>query len=514
MDVAKIPQAQKFLFSDSAVRFLEALHIHFEEKVSAALKKRQQDREVRLRPDPFMHATRIGEWKVRPQPEPLKKRYVEITGPPEAKMLINALNSGANGYMADFEDAYTPHWHNLLEGQYNLYQAIRGQLSVEEKGKKYTIQPQQAFLWVRPRGWHLVERNLRVNGNFMRGALVDFGLFFFHNAYALLEKGAFPAFYLPKLESYEEAAVWEEVFVFSESYLGLPLGTIRATVLIETLPAAFQMEEILYVLREHITALNAGRWDYLFSVIKIFSDDRNFVLPDRNQLTMRTKFMEAYAKKLVQVCHKRGALAIGGMSAYIPSRKNPEINQTAIANVIEDKKLEIARGFDGAWVAHPDLVEVVQKTFEEGLKGAPNQKDWIPEEEIPFEALLDFPPAEPITEKTFHQNLRVALLYVDSWLKGRGAVAIDNLMEDTATAEIARAQLWQWLHTTKTLSFTDSGKTCSKEFFYEALHQVASQLPDLSPQTQEFVKKLVDSPEMVSFLTTFAQEYGFVAEIS
>jgi len=388
-------------------------------------------------------------WRVAPVPADLERRHIEITGPTDRKMLINALNSGADVFMADFEDANSPTWANMVEGQANLIDAIDGRLGFTgPDGRAYRLNDRTAVLMVRPRGWHLVEKHLLVDGRPMSGSLFDFGLYFFHNHARLRARGTGPYFYLPKMESHHEARLWNDVFVAAQAALGVPRGTIRATVLIETIPAAFEMDEILHELREHVTGLNAGRWDYLFSVIKKFRNRPGFMLPDRGQVAMTAPFMRAYALLLVRTCHGRGAHAMGGMAAFIPSRRDAEVNATALARVREDKERETGDGFDGTWVAHPDLVPVARAVFDRALGARPHQKDRR-RDDVAVRApdLTDFTVAGgAITETGVRHNIGVALQYVEAWLRGSGAVAIYNLMEDTATAEISRAQLWLWLH--------------------------------------------------------------------
>ncbi|HEY4625722.1 MAG TPA: malate synthase A, partial [Blastococcus sp.] len=371
------------------------------------------------------------------------------TGPPTRKMSINALNSGAKVWMADFEDATSPSWTNVIDGQINLKDAIRGELEfTSEDGKEYKVGEVTPTIVVRPRGWRLCEKHISIDGRPLPAALVDFGLFFFHNAQRLIDNGAGPYFYLPKLESHLEARLWNDVFTQAQALLGIPQGTIRATVLIETIPAAFEMEEILYELREHSAGLNAGRWDYMFSVIKSFrTRGDEFLLPDRNSVTMTVPFMRAYTELLVRTCHKRGAHAIGGMAAFIPS-KDPEVNEQAFAKVRADKEREANDGFDGSWVAHPGMVELCKEVFTAVLGDRPNQLDKKREDvHVTAEQLLDVrsTPGE-VTEAGLRSNVSVGIQYLESWLRGSGAVGINNLMEDAATAEISRSQVWQWLH--------------------------------------------------------------------
>jgi malate synthase len=391
---------------------------------------------------------RKSEWSVAKAPRDLEDRRVEITGPTDRKMLINALNSGARVFMADFEDANSPTWANLVEGQVNLIDAIERRIDfTSPEGKEYSLNDKVATLLVRPRGWHLDEKHVEVDGKPVSGSLFDFGLYFFHNAKRLLGKGSGPYFYLPKLESHVEARLWNDVFNFAQDDLGIPRGTIRATVLIETILAAFEMEEILYELRDHSSGLNAGRWDYIFSIIKKFRNRPEFVLPDRAQVTMTVPFMRAYTELLVKTCHRRGAHAMGGMAAFIPSRRDPEVNRVALSKVKEDKDREASDGFDGTWVAHPDLVPTATEAFDKVLGDRPNQLErQRPEVAVTAGQLIDVRvPEGTITENGLRLNVSVGIQYVESWLRGVGAAAINNLMEDVATAEISRSQVWQWI---------------------------------------------------------------------
>ncbi len=392
---------------------------------------------------------RRGDWAVLPAPPALRNRRVEITGPTDAKMLINALNSGSTGFMADFEDSNTPSWYNMIQGQANLSAAIAGTLTfTSPEGREYALNDEIATLLVRPRGWHLDERHVLVDGEPIAGAFVDFGLFVFHNGQALAERGDGPFFYLPKMESHREARLWNDVFNLAEQRLGIDAGTMKGTVLIETLPAAFEMDEILFELRTHSAGLNAGRWDYLFSAIKTFPDRAEFILPDRNSVTMAAPFMTAYTDLLVKTCHRRGAHAMGGMAAFIPSRRDAELNEKATAKVHEDKRREATAGFDGTWVAHPDLVPVAMEEFDEVLGDRDNQVDRQRDDvSVTAADLLDVSSAEgDITEEGLRSDVNVTIQYVSSWLRGNGAAGIYNMMEDAATAEIARSQIWQWIH--------------------------------------------------------------------
>jgi malate synthase len=391
---------------------------------------------------------RAATWRVAAAPRDLDDRRVEITGPVDRKMMINALNSGASVFMADFEDALSPTWDNIVEGQANLMDAVRRELSLDTpEGKHYRLDETIATLVVRPRGWHLVESHLEIGGAPASASLFDFGLYMIHNARELVARGSGPYFYLPKMESHLEARLWNDVFNFTQDALGLPRGTIRATVLIETILAAFEMDEILFELRDHAAGLNAGRWDYLFSIIKLFRTRRDCLLPDRAQLTMTVPFMRAYTQLLVQTCHRRGAHAIGGMAAFIPSRKDPEVTARALAKVREDKERESADGFDGTWVAHPDLVPVAREVFDRVLGERRHQKHRLREDvHVDAAQLVDLNvPGGAVTLAGVETNVDVALQYIEAWLRGQGAVAIHNLMEDAATAEISRSQLWQWV---------------------------------------------------------------------
>ncbi|HEY8167477.1 MAG TPA: malate synthase A [Candidatus Limnocylindrales bacterium] len=450
--VAAVPEEHAHILSRDALAFVAALEREFRGRRAALLDARRI-RAARLlageRPD-FLAETadiRAAGWTVAPVPPDLDDRRVEITGPAEAKMTINALNSGARVFMADLEDALSPTWANVVGGQAAILEAQRRTLRfTSPDGRAYALGETLATLVVRPRGWHLVERHVLVDGVPMSASLFDFGLFLFHGGRAAIERGSGPYLYLAKLESHLEARIWNDVFVAGQSALGIAHGSIRATVLIETILAAFEMDEILYELREHAAGLNAGRWDYIFSIIKKFRDDPAFVLPDRAQVTMAVPFMRAYSQLLVRTCHRRGAHAIGGMSAFIPNRRAPEVTANALARVREDKERESGDGFDGTWVAHPDLVPVAMESFDRALGDRPNQKQRL-REDVAVEAsdLLDVTvPGGRITESGVRQNVSVGLQYLDAWLRGIGAAAIFDLMEDAATAEISRSQLWQW----------------------------------------------------------------------
>jgi malate synthase len=462
-----LAEARQIITAES-LRFLELLARHFGPRRQALLQRRREIRDC-LRggalPDflPETKEVRERSWTVAPAPTDLDDRRVEITGPVERKMMINALNSGAKVFMADFEDALSPPWENVIAGQVNCAHAVRRRLEyMSPEGKRYELGDRLATLVVRPRGWHLEEKHALLDGSPMSASLFDFGLYFFHNARELLARGSGPYFYLPKLENHLEARLWNDVFDLSQDALGIPRGTIRATVLIETILAAYEMDEILYELKDHAAGLNAGRWDYLFSIIKNFRDRPEFLLPDRSQLTMTVPFMQAYTDLLVKTCHRRGAHAIGGMAAFIPSRRDPEINKTALARVREDKTREVRAGYDGAWVAHPDLVPVVAEVFGTVLQNQPHQKKRQRDDlVVKRDQLLDVRvPGGRITDTGLRNNIGVGLQYLTAWLGGSGAVAINNLMEDAATAEIARSQLWQWI---RHHARTESGEVITLE---------------------------------------------------
>jgi malate synthase len=435
------------ILSDDALAFLAELHGRFGARRLELLQAREQ----RQPPSGFLDETREireGDWQVAPVREDYADRRVEITGPTDRKLVINALNSGAKGFMADFEDANSPTWRNQVEGHVNLIDAIERTITYDgADGRHYELVDDPATLLVRPRGWHLPEKHVEVDGETMGGGLVDFGLYAFHNAQRLHGKGLGLYLYLPKLEHHLEARLWNDVLSFAEDALGVPTGTMRATVLIETLPAAFQMDEILYELRDHSYGLNAGRWDYIFSMIKVFREDPSFVLPDRTDVTMTVPFMRAYTELLVKTCHGRGAFAMGGMAALIPSRKDAEANERALEAVHADKQREAQAGFDGTWVAHPDVVAAAMEEFDEVLGDRPNQIDkQRPDVDVSPAQLLDAEstPGE-ITEDGLRSDVNVGFQYISFWLGGRGAAGINNLMEDAATAEISRSQIWQWV---------------------------------------------------------------------
>lgn len=508
---AAVPDADPVLTRE-ALGFVGGLHREFRATRAALLARRAQRQAGILAgtlPDflPETAGVRDGAWRVAPAPRDLEDRRVEITGPAERKMVINALNCGARVFMADFEDALSPTWANVVAGQQNLIDAIRRTISYTSPvGKDYRLNDQTATLVVRPRGWHLPERHVLVDGEPISASLFDFGLYFFHNARELLSRGTGPYFYLPKLESHLEAGLWNDVFQYAQDALGVPRGTVRATVLIENILAAFEMDEILYELRDHAAGLNAGRWDYIFSVIKKFRHRADFLLPDRAQVTMTVPFMRAYTELLVRTCHRRGAHAIGGMAAFIPSRKDPAINEVALARVREDKERESGDGFDGTWVAHPDLVAVAQDPFDRVLGERPHQKERLRDDvQVGARDLLAIRvPGGSVTRDGVRNNVSVALQYLDSWLQGTGAAAIYNLMEDTATAEICRAQLWQWIRHRATME----GGTPVDAALYRSLRtaevdRVAGEQTGetMIHEAAEILDGLVLNEEFVEFLT-------------
>jgi len=452
---ARMDPGFETVLTPEALAFVADLHRAFEPRrrqLLAARVERAQRFDAGERPDflPATKAIREGDWKIAPLPRALECRRVEITGPVEAKMVINAYNSGADSYMTDFEDSNAPKWANQIQGQVNLMQAVRRTLTLDQNGKHYRLNDRIATLQVRPRGWHLDEKHVLVDGQRVSGGIFDFALFFFHNAKEQLARGEGPYFYLPKLESHLEARLWNDIFVRAQDALGIPQGTIKATVLVETILAAFEMDEILYELREHSAGLNAGRWDYIFSCIKKFRGDPDFCLAERAKVTMTAPFMRAYALLLLKTCHRRGAPAIGGMSALIPIKNDPEKNAVAMAGIIGDKKRDATDGYDGGWVAHPGLVEPAMKEFLAVLGERPNQWDkQLDAFECSADELLDFQPETPITETGLRNNINVGIHYLGAWLSGNGCVPIHNLMEDAATAEISRSQVWQWIRSPK-----------------------------------------------------------------
>lgn len=471
---AAVKPEYESILTPEALQFIEKLEKRFGNRRLELLKKRellQQELDRGKKPE-FLkdtEAIRHSDWTIDPIPEDLQDRRVEITGPVDRKMVINALNSGAKVFMADFEDANSPTWENCIEGQINLRDAIMGTISFEnESGKKYRLNDNHAVLKVRPRGWHLDEKHVRINELPVSASLFDFGLYFFHNAQALLEKGSGPYFYLPKLENHLEARLWNDVFVFAQKELGIPRGTIKATVLIETILAAFEMDEILYELKEHSAGLNCGRWDYIFSIIKKFKNHPEVILPDRSLVTMTVPNMRAYSLLAIQTCHKRNAHAIGGMAAQIPVKGDIQANESAFEKVRADKEREVKDGHDGTWIAHPGMIQTAMEVFNEYLPSA-NQID-RKREDVSIEAkdLLHVPEGG-ITEQGIRTNINVGVRYIAAWLTGRGAVPINHLMEDAATAEISRAQVWQWVRHPK--GILEDGRNVSLELFTELLEE-------------------------------------------
>ena len=497
------------ILTPEAIAFLADLHRTFGARRTELLQRRRAKRAEISRTGtldflPETAAIRADPgWRVAEAPADLRDRRVEITGPTDPKMTINALNSGAKVWLADLEDANTPRWHNVVEGQVSLYQATRRKIGfTSPEGKVYALKDGDLpVVLPRPRGWHLDEEHIQVDGEPIAGALVDFGLYFFHNAAELLNRGSGPYFYLPKTESHLETRLWNDVFVHAQEKLDLPVGTIRATVLIETITAAFEMEEILYELREHASGLNAGRWDYLFSVIKNFRDvGPEFVLPDRASVTMTAPFMRAYTELLVATCHRRGAFAMGGMAAFIPSRRDPEANAKALAQVRADKEREAGDGFDGSWVAHPDLVPVCQEVFDAALGDEPNQLARLrPDVHVVASDLLNVANTPgAVTEAGVRANVSVALQYLAAWLKGSGAVAINNLMEDAATAEISRSQIWQWIHQGVIL---DGGEPVTEALVRKILDEETDRLGDGYGPARQLFEQVALAPEFADFLT-------------
>jgi malate synthase len=460
---------------------------------------------------------RNASWLIAPVPRDLQNRRVEITGPVDRKMIINALNSGASVFMADFEDSNAPSWSNNIEGQINLRDAINGHITYSPpgNGKLYKLNEKVATLMVRPRGWHLEDAHIFIDGEPISGSLMDFGLYFFHNAKKLMSKGSGPYFYLPKLESYLEARLWNDVFDFSQLYLGIPVGTIKATVLIETITAAFQMHEILWELRDHSAGLNCGRWDYIFSFIKKFRKLPGYVLPDRSQVTMTVPFMRAYTQLVVKTCHQRGAHAIGGMAAQIPIRNNPVANEKALEKVKADKLREVKDGHDGTWVAHPGLVPIAMEIFNNNMPTAHQIYNKRRDVHVTEKDLLAVPQGT-ITEKGFRLNINVAILYLESWLRGNGAAAIYDLMEDAATAEISRTQVWQWIRSKAVL---DDGRTVDLGLYQDLRDEEIENIKEYVgcdayskgkfPQAIALFNKLIVQDEFEEFLTLSA--YKFLA---
>lgn len=531
------PMAERYdeILTEEALRFVTELHDRFSGLRHTRLASRMQRRYDfgNGRDFAFLHETSDirsdRDWRVAGAGPGLEDRRVEITGPTDRKMAINALNSGANVWLADQEDATSPTWANVIGGQLTLFDAVRGQLDyTSDDGKRYAVTgrmdaAQSPTIVMRPRGWHLVEKHLKVTDRggitmAASGSLVDFGLYFFHNAKQLVEQGRGPYFYLPKLENHLEARLWDDVFSFSEEYLGLPHGTVRATVLIETISAAFEMEEILYELRDHCAGLNAGRWDYIFSIVKNYCGRGQwYVLPDRASITMTVPFMRAYTELLVATCHRRGAHAIGGMSAFIPNRRDPEITARALEKVSADKRREASDGFDGTWVAHPDLIPTARAEFDAVLGDRPNQVDRQRDDvSVTAAQLLDIRSiGGQVTDAGVRDNVSIAVRYIESWLRGVGAAAIDNLMEDAATAEISRSQIWQWIHQN---TVTAEGNQVTRDRVEHLLADVVAAFPryegDRLDDAVEVFRTVALQEEFPAFLTISAYTRFLVEEVA
>lgn len=507
---------ERRILTPEATVFLTDLEVEFgwrRGQVLAARQSRQKRIDAGEFPE-FLAVTnevRESDWSIAPIPGDLEDRRVEITGPVDAKMMINALNSGAKVFMADFEDATSPTWSNLLEGQANLVDAYRRILSFETEAKTYELNPEVATLVVRPRGWHLTEKHFLVDGQPISASLFDFGLYLFHGGRAAVEVGSGPYLYLPKLESHDEARLWNDVFGWAQDRLGIPQGTIKATVLVETILAAFEMDEILFELREHAAGLNAGRWDYIFSVIKKFRNHPGFVLPDRSQVTMTVPFMHAYTELMVKTCHRRGAHAIGGMSAFIPNRRDLDVTDSAIAAVREDKAREAAAGCDGTWVAHPDLVPVAMEQFDSVLGSQPNQVSRQRDDvSVVAGDLLDLESPGTVTIAGIETNVSVGIQYIASWLSGTGAAGINNLMEDVATAEISRSQIWQWVrhgvHTDDGTAVTESLIRSMAEAAVDQMEAEGHPHAEQLQTARKLFEEVALGEQFVEFLTLPAYE--------
>jgi len=510
-----MPAAYQSILTPQAVTFIAKLARKFEirrQELMAQRARRQTEFDAGKLPDflPETRSIRESEWTVGPIPADLQNRRVEITGPTDRKMVINALNCGANVFMADFEDSNAPTWSNMIEGQINLRDAVRRSITFQSpEGKQYQLNSRTATLLVRPRGWHLMEHHLLVDGEPVSGAIFDFALYVFHNAKEAIARNTGPYFYLPKMESHLEARLWNDIFIMAQRELGVPLGTIKATVLIETILAAFEMDEILHELREHCVGLNIGRWDYIFSCIKKFRSNKDFCLADRSQVTMTAPFMRAYALLLVKTCHRRKAFAMGGMAAQIPIKNDPAANEAALAKVHADKEREATDGCDGTWVAHPGLVGIAKAIFDKHMP-APNQVARLrPDVHVTAKDLLDFKPEAPITEAGLRNNISVGIQYIGAWLAGNGCVPVYNLMEDAATAEISRSQIWQWMRSPK--GVLDDGRKVTREMFRkmlpEELARVRSELGEETwragcyEEAAQLFDEITTSDDYVEFLT-------------
>jgi malate synthase len=510
-----MPAPYREILTPQALAFVAKLARKFEPRrreLMALRGARQAEFNAGRLPDflPETRSVRESEWSIGGVPADLQDRRVEITGPTDRKMVINALNSGANVFMADFEDSNAPTWANMIEGQINLRDAIRRSITFQSpEGKSYRLNEKIATLLVRPRGWHLLENHLRVDGAPVSGAIFDFALYLFHNAKELLARDSGPYFYLPKMESHLEARLWNDIFVAAQRELGLPLGTIKATVLIETVLAAFEMDEILYELREHCVGLNIGRWDYIFSCIKKFRSNRDFCLADRGQVTMTAPFMRAYALLLIKTCHRRKAFAMGGMAAQIPIKNDPAANAAALAKVRADKEREASDGCDGTWVAHPGLVGIAKEVFDRHMPGPNQVARQRPDVQVSAKDLLDFRPEAPITEAGLRNNISVGIQYIGAWLAGNGCVPVYNLMEDAATAEISRSQIWQWMRSPK--GVLDDGRKITAAMFRamlpEELARVRRELGETAwsagryEEAAHLFEQITASDDYVDFLT-------------
>jgi len=501
----KLTDSYNEILTEDALKFIAELQKNFNSKRKELLKNRekiQSEIDNGIMPDflPETKSIRDGDWKVAPIPKDLSDRRVEITGPVDRKMIINALNSGANVFMADFEDSNSPVWENIIEGQINLRDAVNGTITfTNPNGKEYKLNEKTATLMVRPRGWHLNEKNILIDDEEASGSLVDFGLFFFHNAKKLIDKGSGPYFYLPKLENHKEARLWNDIFNFSQEYMNIPRGTIRATVLIETILAAFEMDEILFELKDHSAGLNCGRWDYIFSFIKKFRNFGNFVLPDRSLVSMNVHFLRSYSQLVIKTCHKRGIHAMGGMAAQIPIKNDNKANEEAIAKVIADKEREAGDGHDGTWVAHPGLIKTAKDIFDRFMP-EPNQINNKREDvNVSAKDLLTVPEGE-ITEEGLRQNINVSIQYLEAWLNSNGCVPIYNLMEDAATVEISRAQIWQWIHHDK--GVLKDGRKVTEELYYSLLKEELEKIKEIAGE-EEFAKgKYEKAVELFNKLST------------
>ena len=509
-----------------ALSLLAELHRNFEIRRRELLEARaiRQKNIDSGAPLDFLSETRAireADWKVAPVPADLQDRRVEITGPTDRKMVINALNSGANMFMADFEDSSTPTWDNLIQGQINMRDAVRGTISfASPEGKSYKLNPNPATLLVRPRGWHLIEKHVEVDGEPMSGSLLDFGLYFFHNAKARLAKGSGIYLYLPKMESHREARLWNDVFVLAQNELGVPQGTVKATVLIETILASFEMDEILYELRNHSAGLNCGRWDYIFSCIKKFRNRDGFILADRALVTMTAPFMRAYSLLLIKTCHRRGTFAMGGMAAQIPIKNDPAANEAALAKVRADKDREATDGHDGTWVAHPGLVALAKEAFDKVMKTSNQIHRQRDDVKVTAKDLTDFQPQKPITENGLRININIGIQYLGAWLAGTGCVPIYNLMEDAATAEISRAQIWHWIRSP--LGALDDGRKVSRELFRALVPQELAKVREMLGEQQyasgnyeeaaKMFEELTLADSFADFLTLPAYEYVIAHE--